>query len=187
MSCIPRGSGFICPHTAYQGGLYQPPWTLLEQDGRNGLYRLVEKRRLPPEVLVLRNPDLWGIEEREAWSRHIRNGDDGLLPSEQIFQFYQTRPGAFYPQLCTGRTPDAELKFQPESVAYACRLARNQSTPGRAARQDGLPAVDEEGFYIPVPAAQAAPLGSLLSNTRVYGLLAFLEEYERAAPHQVRA
>lgn len=146
----------------------------------------MEKGRLPPGVELLRSPALWGIEEREAWSRHLRNGDDGLLPSEHVFQYYQTRPGVFYQDLCTGRAPDSHLKFQPESTAYACRLARNQKPSSRMARQDELPPVDENSFYVPLSAGKITPLAALLRNTRVFGLLAYLEEYERGAPHQVR-
>lgn len=170
----------VCYYLEWQGSPLDPPWELLEEDGINGRYCLIEKSRLPPKIECLRDPIYFSAFEAEQWLEHLRAGEEGELPDEHVFQFLQPRPGVFDVKLRTTKSPDARLTYGPESVAYALRQAKN--TPRR---DDELPTIFEDPPYLPIDEETEEAMLQSLQNSPLAELIPYLREYETAWPHQV--
>lgn len=110
---------------AWQGGQLPVPWNLLKIDGETQQFHLVERQRLPGNIIALRIPESWDEQETWTWSFALRAKD---VPAPQKFQFRQPRPGMVELDTRMEMHADSQLMYGPESILYAKRrLAENAS------------------------------------------------------------
>lgn len=169
-------------YIAWQGSPTTPPWHLFQSDED---HHLIAQQRLPPGISCLRQPDLWDLSERKAWSEHLRSGQSGDLPPENRFQYTQPRPGVFDLDLRLTRAEEAEVHFEPESIAYQVRRNRMKRGVTFAPREDGLPSIPEAEPYQALTPDRLAMARKFIEKTTAFGLLEIITYYDSVWPHQV--
>lgn len=155
---------------------------MFEQDEQ---HFIIAAERLPPGTVTLRDPDFWSLEERHAWSMHIRGAESGDIPPERRFQFKQPRPGVFDLQLRSARSEDARVHFPPDSIAYRIRLNRMRRGQGGSLREDGLPPVFDGVAYQAISQECIENAEESMKDSVALGLLKIIKYYDVLGPHQV--
>jgi hypothetical protein len=168
---------------AWQGGSSVVPWDLIEADGASGAYNLIERKRLPEGFQFLRRPTRCSVSHRAQLSQHLRAGDAGELPDENIFQFLQPSPGVFELDYRTERRDESRAFYAADSAAYLLRRAEDADPVGRA---DGLPDISPNNIYVPLLPEEEELVCPWVANEKVVDLLSYLREIEKAGAHHVR-
>lgn len=182
--CVSYGAARLIYLLEWQGGRSSIPWRLVEEDCDTGKYTFVEKKRLPPGLNALRKPNLWNQHECVAWLKHLSEGDAGQLHEESIFQWFKTSPGTYHRIFCRGITAGAELSYDPESAAFALRVAQERASIPLVIRDDELPLVPLEP-YRPILPHFRELIHTAAPNAVSTRLLCDLEMYESLGPYQV--
>ncbi|KAF8598140.1 hypothetical protein BDV93DRAFT_512760 [Ceratobasidium sp. AG-I] len=169
------------PNLVWQGGKGSVPWIMIEQDGSNGQYFFVKPKRLPPGVTTIRRLCFWTTTETNAWFAHLTNGDEGKLNNDQIFQWFQTSLGIFHHNLVATAAPNSYLRYEPESILFAQRMAQERAQIPIKIRKDKLPPIPLES-YIPCTPSELNVLRSFLPNSISVEILGDLIEYEMMGP-----
>lgn len=170
-------------HTpGWQGGRGDVPWTLVEQDCLQQNYFLVERKRLPPGVTVVRQSHQWSTNETLAWLKHLTDGDSGKLENDAVFQWLQTAPDVYHFEYSTSIAEGVIMRFEPDSIAFAWRVSEERAS--RNMREDHLPPVPLQP-YVPLNPETIEYIHDNLPTSTVTELLADLAEYETLGPYQV--
>lgn len=128
------------------GGI-PPPFTSIESKMRAGIGLIVEAKRMPPGVSVLRDPKWWTRTELNDWVRHILKGQAPDSDVSKRFQWHTVPCRSGEPQIIARTyqsTPHASssLEYSPNELLYARRVQLQQSlsTPEmRLASWNSLP------------------------------------------------
>lgn len=171
----------------WQGGSEEVPWDLLEQDGNEQAYALVEQKRLPIAVDCLWAPWKWSEAEGAAWWDHISQGEADNLHSSNMFQFLQARPGEYNSTLRSTAHPEASLFYPPESLRYYESSQRPVDSDRTEYREDELPYYRAGETYLPLSDTQLSSWESLLQlDESCRDMVELLFEFEALGPPQVR-
>jgi hypothetical protein len=119
------------------------------------------------------------------WLVHLQAGDDGELNDDHIFQWFQTVPGTYHHDLCRESPPHANLRYEPESIAFAQRMQLERSKLPINIRDDELPPIPLAP-YTPLTQRQVLTLQRQLPNSVLATLAGDMNDYEQLAPFQVR-
>lgn len=170
----------------WQGGQNSIPWPRMDEDGRLQRFALIERKRLPATVVSLRAPWDWTDLEAQAWRGHIWQGQCGGLPPDEVFQFYQPRPGKYESQLRTAIHPEAQLHYPPESLQFLLKQEARLSIQPPGPRLDELPTFKPSEVYQPLTAAQINRFETQLPEDDIcLTLLQLLIDFESVGPYQV--
>ncbi|KAF8598337.1 hypothetical protein BDV93DRAFT_594239, partial [Ceratobasidium sp. AG-I] len=82
----------------YMGGT-TPPYSSLEKQMREDPGRIVERKRMPPTIQILRDPKWWSRKELNAWITHIVKGQKSNAESSTRFQWHHVPVRKDMPQL----------------------------------------------------------------------------------------
>ncbi|KAG9121914.1 hypothetical protein FRC07_001941 [Ceratobasidium sp. 392] len=166
----------------WQGGILPVPWDLLEHDGREGIYYLVEELRLPPNIVSVRNPTLWDEIETKLWAYYVWNKG---LDDPRVFQFRQVRPNQLDLQTRTTKHPNSTLHYPPQSLAYFRRVQLSQAEPPRMpAEWTGLPPKPDPPVTLLSKEERDAAKKVVAGKEELMMLLQFVNQYERLGPFQ---
>ncbi|KAG8703783.1 hypothetical protein FRC11_010446, partial [Ceratobasidium sp. 423] len=181
----------VCPQEAvsvaenrqWQGGGVDVPYGLIAADGESEVYAIVRREVMPLGYSVMRNPLIMEEEELRAWVRHLRAGDNDVIPAEQRFQFTEPRPGHRFEEPVVSRPDSSELSYHPCAWAYAWYVSDlSESEP--PVRNDGLPCHSSDWDpYISITEAVMVGINSTLTpEDPVFNLVAALDSHDKAFP-----
>ncbi|KAG8733027.1 hypothetical protein FRC10_000471 [Ceratobasidium sp. 414] len=123
--------------------------------------------------------DVW------AWRHFVLNGQAGLLSDLHVFRYLQPRPGQFEISLREEIHPQSELRFPPESLAYARYLVHSHEAADQHERPDELPAVKVGEPYQSLTDETQADLTMAVGDSTIYArLLNILREHDEQWPYQ---
>ena len=113
----------------FMGGI-APPYNALESSMRVDPGSVIEKRRMPQGVQVLRDPKWWNRKELNAWIAHVLNGQKPRADTTRSFQWYNVPvPKAKAPITAhafqKNAHPESTLQYSPNELLYARKVQLN--------------------------------------------------------------
>jgi hypothetical protein len=115
------------------GGI-SPPFTEIERRMRVDSTSVVEPRRMPPGVMIIRDPKWWSRKELNSWIKHIYDGQGTGFDKEKRFQWCNvpTQEDSLQIVVRTFQTlphSSSTLGYTPNELLYARKMQGQLTVP----------------------------------------------------------